>query len=560
MKIKTITNLVFKRCPKSGKIVGIRNDIPAKKILFPIIGIIAIIWFLIRVLPKPSRITYPCQQLASGIGVSFLIYLATFLSTFPVFKLLHKYVHRNIAYLFIFLFIGGSIVSVGLAFNSKSDASLPGFSPNEGANAPMGIAKGIYPGRVSWVRDTTSTTWDGKSGFWWDDTNTNQKVVNAMFSEMIQSYTGKTNDKESWDALFRYYNNSHNRGNKTYKKGEKFVIKINCNHDKTSYTWDNEAHPSPAVINSVVAQLVEVVGVPGNDIIVAEPSQLIGNPIYDKIRANSNPEFKKVWFADKLLEKAAQRFYPEPDTTSGVYFTIPPTNKVVRYYLPKCYREATYIINLAIMRGHRAFGVTMGSKNHFGSIYCLDLQKYVPGKSGSNIGNRPSNNPLLHNFSMWDYEVSNKSGQPHCSPIILSHKDLGGKELVHILDGIYPTQTNEKNVVRWKSLDNHWCSSLLMSQDPIAIQSVGLDLLCNEPNVTKDNPSFTPDLDNFLHESALANNPPSGMKYDPENNGKYVSQSLGVHEHWNNPNEKKYSRNLGSGRGIELIYLNGKSN
>jgi hypothetical protein len=29
--------------------------------------------------------------------------------------------------------------------------------------------------------------------------------------------------------------------------------------------------------------------------------------------------------------------------------------------------------------------------------------------------------------------------------------------------------------------------------------------------------------------------------------------SLGVHEHWNNPQEKRYSRNLREGDGIELI-------
>ena len=28
---------------------------------------------------------------------------------------------------------------------------------------------------------------------------------------------------------------------------------------------------------------------------------------------------------------------------------------------------------------------------------------------------------------------------------------------------------------------------------------------------------------------------------------------LGVHEHWNNPVDKQYSRNLGAGEGIELI-------
>jgi hypothetical protein len=50
----------------------------------------------------------------------------------------------------------------------------------------------------------------------------------------------------------------------------------------------------------------------------------------------------------------------------------------------------------------------------------------------------------------------------------------------------------------------------------------------------------------------LANNPPSGTKYDPENDGKGL-QSLGVHEHWNNPVERKYSRNMGKTKGIELL-------
>jgi hypothetical protein len=32
---------------------------------------------------------------------------------------------------------------------------------------------------------------------------------------------------------------------------------------------------------------------------------------------------------------------------------------------------------------------------------------------------------------------------------------------------------------------------------------------------------------------------------------------LGVHEHWNNPQDKQYSRNLGTGDGIELIKVKG---
>ena len=58
--------------------------------------------------------------------------------------------------------------------------------------------------------------------------------------------------------------------------------------------------------------------------------------------------------------------------------------------------------------------------------------------------------------------------------------------------------------------------------------------------------------DQYLIEAAQANNPPSKTVYDPEKDGTRVA-SLGVMEHWNNPVEKKYSRNLGKKNGIELI-------
>jgi hypothetical protein len=46
------------------------------------------------------------------------------------------------------------------------------------------------------------------------------------------------------------------------------------------------------------------------------------------------------------------------------------------------------------------------------------------------------------------------------------------------------------------------------------------------------------------------------MFYDPDHKGNVTRlQSLGVHEHWNNPVDKQYSRNLGTGKGIELIKL-----
>jgi hypothetical protein len=77
-----------------------------------------------------------------------------------------------------------------------------------------------------------------------------------------------------------------------------------------------------------------------------------------------------------------------------------------------------------------------------------------------------------------------------------------------------------------------------------------LDFLRSEfPNQPRQ-----PRAEDYLHEAALANAPPSGTFYDPDHaNPSRRLASLGVHEHWNNFKEKKYSRNLGIGKGIELV-------
>jgi hypothetical protein len=334
---------------------------------------------------------------------------------------------------------------------------------------------------------------------------------------MLTAYAGTADDKAAWEALIRYYNRTHGRGDMAYKPGEKIVIKINANHDKKSYEWDNEAHPSPAVIYALVAQLIDVVGVAGSDITIAEPSQLIGNPIYNKIRANPGAEYQKVWFADRDGAKAPQRIYPHPDTNSAIYFTMLDQakgtfTKQLKFHLPQCYTDATYLINLSILRGHRVFGVTLSSKNHFGSIFSPELKLYKPGQTGNGAQGIFPKNMMLHSFSLWDYQINDKLGQPSFSPFMLGHKDLGGKELLYLVDGIFTSKLNEGGMIRFSSLDDDWCSSLFISQDPVALQSVGADILCHEPNVTTGNPSFSPGLDNFLRESALAHDPPSSRR------------------------------------------------
>lgn len=114
---------------------------------------------------------------------------------------------------------------------------------------------------------------------------------------------------------------------------------------------------------------------------------------------------------------------------------------------------------------------------------------------------------------------------------------------------------------RWQQtpFDGNYTSSVLVSQDPAAIDSVGADFLINEPAVTERNGALrnNPNVENYLHEAGLVGNPLSGNTYY-NGNGEAV-KNLGVHEHWNNSTEKLYSRNLGEDEGIELVCLIGHS-
>jgi hypothetical protein len=215
--------------------------------------------------------------------------------------------------------------------------------------------------------------------------------------------------------------------------------------------------------------------------------------------------------------------------------------------LPQDFTDATYLIDYAVVRPHRVFGLTLCFKNHFGSVYDPGLNKFNPTK--------------LHAFALWNYATPYQHGQCNGLVALLGHKNVGGKTVLYFADGLYtaPNQGDTSKVVRWSTQGNHWFSSLIMSQDPVAMDSVAMDLISTEPNLTTQpdgipNPSFNGNQDGYLHEAALAGNPPSRVKYDPEGDGTVLA-SLGVHEHWNNAKEMKYSRNLGKKDGIELIRI-----
>ena len=139
------------------------------------------------------------------------------------------------------------------------------------------------------------------------------------------------------------------------------------------------------------------------------------------------------------------------------------------------------------------------------------------------------------------------AGNPTPQTDLLSHEHLGGKTLLYVGDGLYPTKVDHCKIDKFEMypFNNDWTNSLFFSQDPVAIDSVMYDFLYAEGT----NPCEG--SQNYLHQSAA----PNPNTYDPENDGTYLSDSIGVHEHWNRSvdifSTDRYSGT--SNNGIDLV-------
>ena len=230
--------------------------------------------------------------------------------------------------------------------------------------------------------------------------------------------------------------------------------------------------------------------------------------------------------------------------------------------MPTCVTEADYFINLANLKGHNLADITASGKNHFGSFL-------ADPSNGGNIKQMPKNAGVhpyvaVHDYCWgtpeWDFT---KRPMGTYNPLVdlMGHEHLGGKTMLYLVDGLYAAINQSTNLsadCKWQSKpfcdDNGWSSSLFVSQDPVAMDSVALDFLRSEPTI-QEAPGVLDagdTVDNYLHEAALADDPPSGAFYDPEDDGTAMG-SLGVHEHWNDSLKKQYTGNLKIDDGIDLI-------
>ena len=244
---------------------------------------------------------------------------------------------------------------------------------------------------------------------------------------------------------------------------------------------------SPQMVIAVLKQLVGVIGVSQSDITVCDTLAYLVHEYHD-ILHGAFPEVRYEDFGGKFGRIQVKA------STVPLYWSCRPQGKGADH-VPTSFAEAEYMVNLAQLKAHTATGVTLCGKNHFGSLVRWPVQQgYYDMHSRS----------FLKEVNLYREQVD-----------LMGHAHLGGKTVLYLIDGLFSGKHPMDPVPRkWSSAPFHgtWTSSLLASQDPVAIDSVGFDFLWAE---YPDFPRVR-GVDDYLHEAALAANPPSGTFYDPD--------------------------------------------
>jgi len=505
------------------------------RIGFILLGIISTLWFLVRVIPKPSRANYPCMRVAAPFASAFVLYLAGIAtSVFAAKKIRTSF--RNSRYV---LGAGFIILLLFAFFFSMVHGTFPvsarTLMKKEGRNQPIGVARGIYPGRVVWVWDPDATNencTDTAGDYWWQNENTSQAETDKMLSDAIRTLTGTNTDTLAWDAIFRYYNQTHDHGNTGYISGQKIAIKVNIttgylpNVDTSTYqkvSLIEYIDISPQLLLSMLKQLVNIAGVAEEDISVGDPDRMFFDHYWDICHS----VFPAVKYLDRFGKHGRTRAVP---TAAPVLFY---SDGTISDSLPQAYIDASYMINMACLKQHDCAGGTFCAKNHFGSVcreWSTHLHYSLPSPDGSGTGNG--------------------YGKYRCLVDLMEHKDLGEKTALFLIDGLWGGDMPVCIPKKWQMtpFNNDWPSSLIVSQDHVAIESVGFDFIRAQFTTF----SHMDGVDDYLHQAADSANWAPGIVYDPNHDGTRIA-SMGTHEHWNNDTDKQYSRNLGTGNGIELV-------
>ena len=219
----------------------------------------------------------------------------------------------------------------------------------------------------------------------------------------------------------------------------------------------NDIDANPYVVKGLLHQLINVVGVPQEDIYVYDASRKLMDWFYNRVYYESYPsdhlvpEFPDVNFVDS--DGGAPGRQKVIASSERVYFAEGPCKYRT---LPTIVTEADYLINMPIVKRHVKERVTLAGKNWFGTW----IEDVVS----------------VHDYHTIGYS---EMGNPAPQVDLLAHRQIGGKTLLIVGDGTYGCRYGNAEISHFQMYPfcDDWMSSLFFSQDSVAIDSVMYDFL-----------------------------------------------------------------------------------
>ncbi len=293
-------------------------------------------------------------------------------------------------------------------------------------------------GKVVHVHDGSATHWSGQSNYW---DYVDQGTVSAMVERGLRELTGAPTAAAAWQALIP-----------NYQPGQKVAIKVNFNNTRTCDSVAPNIDALIQPVNAVAEGLIQM-GVAPADIGVYDAIRALP----DRFVAGALPGlsfFDGSWVI--CTTEAGFSFQPE----SRVTFYPPPDVSVPDVYVTNVLMNASYLINMPIMKGtHPLASVTLGFKNHFGTI------------------NSPQS---VHTWVDVVHEPPGYRTDYNVLVDLMRSPLIGGKTVLTIGDGLFAARIYNQAPVPWTSFGDQVPNSLFFATDPVAVDCVMHDLLVTE--------------------------------------------------------------------------------
>lgn len=303
--------------------------------------------------------------------------------------------------------------------------------------------------RVVHAHHGRAVTWSRAKGFYRDAIDLD--AVQRMLDLAVQQLKGGNVD-DAWRRVFALPSPAT----------RKLAIKVSCNNSYIPDGCGNETDGVPEPAIATIRGFLRAGGKPSNVTVYDATTSNGARVIPDWFRQRILAQFPEVRFVDRSTPKNGLYDARTHVTWSPGYIVPPPATRISDVVL-----QADYLVNIPLVRRHIGAGFSLGIKNHFGSI---------------------ENVHLLHPYVWDEYNAGSVLADILASPNVPGDptvKSFRRKTVLTIGDMLLgqPCKNYGYTPVAWQTFGNEWPNSLIVGDDPVATDSVMLDLLEPEPGL-----------------------------------------------------------------------------